>query len=49
MIQLPSPDGGVKAVPYSEIETRLRELRRKQRLRDDAFKEFVKSFLKVKE
>ena len=49
MIHLPGPDGEVKAVPYSEVETRLRELKRKQRLRDDAFNEFVKSFLKVKE
>jgi hypothetical protein len=49
MIHLPGPDGEVKAFPYSEVETRLRELKRKQRLRDAAFKEFIKSFLKVKE
>jgi hypothetical protein len=49
MIYLPGPNGEVKAFPYSEVETRLRELIKKHKLRDAAFKEFVKSFLKVKE
>jgi hypothetical protein len=49
MVHLPGPDGEVKAFPYSEVEIRLAELRKKHQLRDAAFKEFVKSFLKVKE